>query len=726
MINKNKLPFQQDNNDEIDIGRIFGTLIDNKWIILSITLIFTVLAIIYAILATPIYRADSLIQVEKTPQSAVLESLNPATEPASSTEIELIKSRMVIGKTVTELNFDTIVTRKYLPIIGEALARLTKNNDETVSISLFSVPDKMVNIPYNLKIIDETKFEILTDDNKVLLQGSKGETYNNNGITIRVANINAKPGAEFTLTKIPFLAAYNLILSSFDVADKGKDTGILSLTYDDADPYKASTILENISENYLIQNVNRKTEEAGKSLDFIKQQLPTVQSTLNQSEDTLNNFRSKNNSVDLSLEAKSLLDTIVQLDAQLNELTFKESDISKLYTKDHPSYKALLEKRKVLEQEKAALTKRVSGLPDTQQQILRLTREVKVGQEVYMQLLNRQQQLDIAKASTVGNVRIIDNALTRLSPIAPKKALILLLGFFAGLVIAIASTLLHKALHKGINGPEELESNGINVYATIPISNWQLEHDRNSKLRGKDSISQNILALGNPTDIALESIRSLRTSLNFAMIEAKNKILMITGVSPSIGKSFICGNLAIVLAQAGQKVLLIDGDLRKGYLHEVLKNHAEKTSANKGLSSILLGRENPENMLEKIDEVENLDFIGRGQIPPNPSELLMRKQFSDFLEWANENYDIVIIDTPPILAVTDAAIIGGLCGTSLLVTRFEENTIKQVETSIRRFENNGIDIKGVILNAIVRRASNHYAGDGYGYYQYDYGSKDKK
>ena len=405
----------------------------------------------------------------------------------------------------------------------------------------------------------------------------------------------------------------------------------------------------------------------------------------------------------------------------MNELTFCEAEISKLYICEHPAYRALMEKRATLEQEKAKLNKRVSGMPKTQQEIIRLTRDVDAGKEIYMQLLNKQQELSITKASTVGNVRIVDPAVTQPNPVKPRKTLIVLLATFLGGMLSVAIVLLKTMLHKGIETPEQLEQDGINVYASIPLSEWQQKKDRETLLssskRKSNTRSNSLLAVGNPADLAIEAIRSLRTSLHFAMLESKNNVLMISGASPNIGKTFVSINLAAVIAQAGQRVLVIDADMRKGYSHTLLG-----VGWQNGLSDILSQQTTFENSIRKT-EIEGMDFIPRGQVPPNPSELLMRVRLKELIDWASENYDIVLVDTPPILAVTDAAIIGHHVGTALMIARFSMNTVKEIEVSVRRFEQNGIDIKGVILNAVERRASSYYGG--YGYYQYEYRSSDK-
>ncbi|KHT39445.1 tyrosine-protein kinase Wzc [Pectobacterium brasiliense] len=724
MTEKTSAKVSETNSDEIDLGRLLGTLLDNRWLIIGVTAVFTVLGIMYAMLATPVYKADALVQVEQNSGNSLLNDISsmlPDAKPQSAAEIELIKSRMVIGKTVNDLALDISIQQKYFPLVGKGIARLAGSEPGKIAVSRLDVPTSWQDETLSLEVLPNQQYTVEAGDT-VKFTGSIGQLENHNGITLLVSDIAAEPGTVFRIQKLNQLTAINDLLENFSVADKGKDTGVLALSLEGEDAVLTTKILSSISQNYLQQNVERKSEEAGKSLEFLKEQLPNVRSSLNEAENKLNQFRQQNDSVDLSLEAKAVLDTTVAVEAQLNELTFKEAEISKLYTREHPAYRALMEKRKTLEQEREKLNKRVGAMPKTQQEILRLTRDVQAGQEVYMQLLNKQQELSINKASTVGNVRIVDNAVIQPKPVKPKKALIVLLAMILGGMASTAFVILKTLLHKGIESPEQLEELGINVYASVPLSEWQQKKDR--ALLGKKSKKGNtraadLLALGNPADLAIEAIRSLRTSLHFAMMEAKNNVLMISGASPAIGKTFVSANLGAVIAQSGQRVLIVDCDMRKGYAHELMG-----TNGTDGLSDILSGQCSTEKSVRKTS-VENMDFIPRGQVPPNPSELLMHSRFAEFLNWAGEHYDLVLLDTPPILAVTDAAIISRHVGTSLLVARFEMNTVKEVEVSIRRFEQNGTEVKGVILNAIVKRAASYYGYGNYHYYTYDYKS-DKK
>ena len=706
-------------NDEIDVGRLIGTVVEARWWVLGITGLFAAAAIVYCLFATPIYSADALVQIEQNAGNSLVQDIGSALTnkpPASEAEIQLIQSRLVLGKTVDDLNLDIAVTKNTFPVFGAGWDRLMGRQNDTVKVTTFTLPKGMNDQVFTLKVLGPKQYS-LTSDGGFSARGEVGQPLSKDGVTMLVSAIQAANDSEFTVTKFSTLGMINNLQNNLSVTENGKDTGVLSLTYIGEDRDQIRDILNSITRNYLQQNVERKSEEAAKSLEFLNKQLPEVRAKLDVAENKLNTYRQQQDSVDLPLEAKSVLDSMVNIDAQLNELTFKEAEISKLYTKAHPAYRTLLEKRKALEDEKAKLNTRVTAMPKTQQEIVRLTRDVESGQQVYMQLLNKQQELRITEASTLGDVRIVDAAITQPGVLKPKKALIILGSIILGLILSVVVVLLRSLFNRGIESPQALEEQGISVYASIPLSEWQKARDTVKTVKGNKRYKQRqLLAVGNPADLAIEAVRSLRTSLHFAMMQAPNNVLMMTGVSPSIGKTFVCANLAAVISQTNKRVLMIDCDMRKGYTHELLG-----TDNVNGLSDILVGKGNIESCAKKTS-IANFDLVPRGQIPPNPSELLMSERFTQLLDWASKHYDLVLIDTPPILAVTDAAIVGRHAGTTLMVARYAVNTVKEVQTSLSRFEQNGIQVKGVILNSIFRRATGY---QDYGYYEYEYKSDSK-
>jgi tyrosine-protein kinase Etk/Wzc len=691
-------------NDQIDLYELFCVLLDNKWKILIITAVFTLVSTVYALLATPIYSASALIQVEQnTASNALLSTLSdmiPGNKPESQTEMNLLKSGMVLGETVDQLALDTFVREKHFPVVGKGLARLLGQPDGKIAISRLTVPDELLDTPFTLKVLSSDQYSITI--NSLTLQGKTGVLLSEENINLLVSGIDAPTDTIFVVTKLEKLTAINNLRVGLTVSELSKDSGMLQLIFKGESARQAAQILNSVSNVYLQQNVGRKSEEVAKSLAFLKAQLPQVRAKLDDAENRLNQYRQKNVSVDLSLEAKSALNNIVDLETQINELSLKEAELSKLYTREHPVYRTLLEKKALLLKERDKLNVHIGNMPKTQQEILNLTRDVESGQEVYMLLFKKQQELNINKAGAIGNVRIIDSAVVEKRPIDSKSPLIIALGTMLGLFISSLFYLQRKFLHNGIDSSEQIESLELNVYASIPESRWL--KDKNMKLmrnKRRTVRSINLLAKDNPSDLSVEAIRSLRTSLYFAMRPADNNILLISGATPEAGKTFISCNLATVIAQSDKKVLLIDADLRKGLVHHVIG-----CPENNGLSEILIGAKGFDDVIKKT-EIENMDFISRGKIPTNPAELLMNDKFQELMKWASDRYDLVIMDTPPVLAVSDACIVSKYAGAIIIVVDMETNNIKEVKSTVKLLHTSNTTPFGVVLNK-VRNMKRYY------------------
>ena len=734
-------PKQQ--TDEIDLLSLIGKLVDHKWLLISITIFFMAIGIVYSLLAAPVYRANALVQVEK--KSGGVPGLSDVSamfggESASVTEIELIKSRKVIGTAVDSLNLDITATPVYFPIIGQAIARKYRSTvdypaqallgmdsyawgGEKISISSFDVPEPLHGAEHTLISNGDGSYNLYGPDNVLILSGDVGKTSKLNGYTIFVVELKANKGVRFQVIKKQYLNTIIEYQSLLEAKEMARESGIIELAIEDTDPKHAENVLNIITEGYLRQNIERQSAEAAKSLEFLRDQLPQIKKDLEAAEGRFNNYQVKVGSVNISAETGALLDQIVSIESGIAELQLKKAELDRLYTSDHPAYQAWREQMAEQRLRKEEFNERIKSLPETQQELLGLKRDLEVGTTIYTQMLNNIQELDIVRAGTVGNVRIVDDAAVNIAaPVKPRKAIIVVVATLFGGFLGIAIVLVRAALNRGVENPDDIEAIGLPVYASIPLSSEQSKLDR--AVLGSNRLSRRprnqhptaLLAHRNPTDITIEALRSLRTSLHFAMLEASNNIMMISGPSPNVGKSFVSGNLAAVIAQAGQRVLLIDMDLRKGYMHKMFDIGPEN-----GVSEVLSKRITLQEAI-KPTKIAELSIMPRGAIPPNPSELLMSKGLTELLEAVSGDYDIILVDTPPIMAVTDAAIVGRQCGVTMIVARFGLNPIKELEVTKQRFEQNGITVKGVVLNAVERRASGYGYGYGYGYYHYEYKS----
>jgi len=722
----------QGDDDEIDLGELLGTLLDHRWLIIIVTGAFFVISVAYALLATPVYQANATVQVEqKVPSlpglSDIASTLGSSTSQAT-TEIALITSRTVIGAAAANLRLAIEVSPRRFPLIGDFIARryapdqagevapptLGMNSYDwggaTLDILQLDVPRKLLGKTLTLVAGKNGAYALLDGDGGSLLNGRVGQSASAHGVTLQVSTLAANPGTRFEVTRRRDLDVIAQLQQNISASEQGKDSGIIALTYNNTDPELAADLLNQVGELYVRQNVERNSAEAANSLKFVREQLPNVQRDLQKATAALNAYQTKAHSVDITMQTKGLLDQTVTVEASIQQLRMQQADMERHYRPQHPAYKALMEQIGQLQAQKAAMEKQVGMLPDTQQELLRLTRDVQVSNETYTSLLNQAQQLDVARAGTVGNVRIIDKAAVNVSrPVKPKKVVVVLGGTFLGGFLAVAFIFLRRMLNRGVEDPSDIEELGLPVYASVPLS----EQERSISLRGSHRHGdgrQHLLAVTAPADLATEALRSLRTSLHFARLEAKNNLLMISGSSPNAGKTFVSSNLAAVIAQAGKKVLLIDADMRKGGQHKVMGGKPEN-----GLSELIAGQIDLAVATRPVDGVEGLHFIARGKVPPNPSELLMHANFTALLHKLTPLYDLIIIDTPPILAVTDAAVIGHHASTSLLVVRFGLNQAREIALAKQRFEQNGVEIKGAIFNAVERRSTGYYS---YGYYEY--------
>jgi tyrosine-protein kinase Etk/Wzc len=729
---------QVDHSDEIDIGQLIGLLIDRWLTIAGVTALFLIGGVYYALSAVSIYQADALVQVEEEQQGLDVATMLGGdlgmTGSSTKAEIEIIQSRMVLGEAVARTGSDIVVTAARMPLLGQLMTNLGSESGPTgkdfgynwasdsVVITRFEVPNFVLNVPHDL-VFEGRSFE-LKRDGEFILNGRVGEQATDSSGEYRLF-IQSKSGesdGQYTLTRQDPLSAIEALRERLSISERGKDTGILSVTLDSTSRREASGTLQEIVQIFLKQNVDRMSEEAERQLEFLEKQIPSVRDELEVSENRLNEYRAQNNSVDLTFEAQSLLSQLVSLENQLTELAFSETEILQQFTKNHPRYEALLTKRTRLVEEKTKIEGQVDQLPATQQEVLSLTRDAQVNQEIFVTLLNSRQEMNLVKAGTIGNIRILDSAATQPKPIEPRKALIVMLATVLGGMLGVGGVLIARAFHHGIENPDDLEDMGLPVYGIIPLSKGSLkggirrqglfQKSSEQKLKQRDLIS-----IYEPADPVVEAIRGLRTALHFGLLESANNRIMITGPSPGVGKSFVAANLAVTIAQAGQRVLLIDGDLRKGRLHKIFDLQKP------GLTEVLGQKLSLEEAVQGVSRVDGLNVLTRGETPPNPSELLMTPQLGSLLEWASVNFDMVLIDSPPVLAVTDSVIVGQLCGFALMIARFSDSSRKEVLVAGNRLRQNGVQVRGSILNAIEKRAANYY---GYaGYYNYDYRASDK-
>lgn len=722
----------EEETDEIELGEIISVLLGYKWFIMAVTAATIVVGVLVLFVMTPIYRANAVLQIEEQSRGlGALTDLSVLMEETTSvaTEIELLRSRMVLGRVIERLQLDITAQPAYLPLLGAAAAR--RHQDDTLSaapfgwfdqfawggerikVESFDVPDSWLGEPFELVAGEQGAFTLFDVDGLRVLQGQVGQSSSAGGFQLFLSDLLARPGTKFRLIRHSREAAIEQLLENMSVHERGKKSGVLEVALTGDHKGMTARILDEILISYVRQNVERRSAEAETTLKFLESQLPVLKSQLDAAEAAYNNYRQNRGSVDLTLETQSVLQSIVAVDNEIVKLQQQRDELRQSYTPQHPRVITVDAQLARLQARKATFDRDVATLPDTQQTALRLKRDVEVSTALYTSLLNTAQQLRVSKAGTVGDARIVDSAVVARDPVRPKPKIVLAGAAVLGVFLAIALIWLRRVLRVVVEDPHRIEKHlGLPVYATVPHSKQEVTLTRKVKSGKSESLA--LLAVTHPEDDAIESLRSLRTTLHFALMDSEHSSIMISGASPGVGKSFIARNLAAVLAQTGKTVALVDGDLRRGHLH---KEFGVPRSG--GLSDFISG-DTPLSELLRSTGLPGLYLMTTGDRPPNPSELLMHPRFAALTEQLAQSFDMVIIDAPPILAVSDAIIIGRQVAATLIVARAGQHPMGELEQTVKRFAQAGVAVKGFVFNDYdVSRQRHRYGYGGY-VYQYKY------
>ncbi|WP_420024485.1 polysaccharide biosynthesis tyrosine autokinase (plasmid) [Cereibacter azotoformans] len=718
-------PAQAAEEDEIDLGLLMAQLWAGRNWIAGFMTGTAALALAYLVNTPPTYRADALLQLEaKSGSMALPQALSAMAEiePQSATEVEILRSRFVLGEAVAGTHLDWRAAPVRLPLLGQAVAsgRLPlpdlevlvpyDRGDARIRLDMLEVPPEWIGEEIRVTAGEGGRFTLRLPDES-LAEGAVGVPLSlpGQGFGLRIGALEGPPGRAFVILQRDETQAIQSLRERVSVAERGRGSSILEVSLTGEDPAELQRTLGAITEAYLRQNMSRSAAEAQSSLDFIERQLPEARAAVTRAEERLNAYRQAQQAIDLGFEGQSLLTQIAAAEAELRQLAAEEEDLAERYTQQHPVYQKLLSARARLEERLAALRRETTELPETQREVFNLTRDLEVAQQVYLQLLNRAQELGVLKASTLGNVRIIDHARTEPLPIAPRRGRVLAFALLLGALGGAGFVLGRHWLRRGVRGAEEIDRMGLPVFATVLYAPAVAGNRRR-----KGALP--ILALTEPDAVAVEGIRSLRTSLHFGMLDAQSRSIAFTSSAPEAGKSFLAVNLAVVAADAGQRVCLVDADLRRGRIRQYFR----VGKGEPGLSDYLAGEAALEDLLRPTP-IPGLRVMTTGRYPPNPSELLMRPALSELVAELDRRFDLTIFDAPPALAVTDPVVIGRAVGATIAVVRHDITTTGEVEALMRQLQSAGVKPAGAVLNAYKPEAGRGPYGYGYGYgYQYSY------
>ncbi len=725
-------PLILSDDSEADLSSYLNMIIDQRWLIISIALVVSLLGTVYAFLARPQYEASLLVHVEEKGQREPKNILGEAGSmidfktPAAA-EIELLRSRLVVAHAIDNLRLYIDARPDHFPLLGKLVVGTGLAASmpwlrslggyawgaAKIDVTDFSVPEMLENRPFELHMLSGGRFEVTESESGLRLNGRVGETINQSTaygpVVLTVAQLWGWPGTRFVLTRSSRLAAIESVQRALSVNEMGKQSGVLNATLKGDSAQGVYQLLTEISKEYMQQNGSRRTEEADKSLAYLNRRLPELKGELEQAEVRYNQFRNAHGTIDLGEEAKINLQRSASARTRRIELEQKRTELMSRYTANHPAVKSVDEQLEDINNEIRDAASQIKTLPILEQEIVKLARDVKVNSELYTALLSSAQQLQLIAIGKASNVRLVDAPLKPDQPVTPNRPRIIAIAIFMGFFLGVLVAFIRRSLQTALDDPEQIEKMfGLPVYASIPRSKMQ------QSLSGESNTSNSLPLLARiaSMDVAIESLRNFRAALQFTMTHARNNIIVITGPTAGMGKSFVSANLAAVLGASGRKVLLIDGDLRDGHLHRYFNFPRAG-----GMSDLLIGFHDIDQLVHK-NALEHVDFISTGSLPPNPSELLLRPTLPGLLHILAPHYDMVLIDAPPILAVSDSLIICSHSGAIFIATRAGVTTPGDIAESLKRLARAGLSAKGVLFNDMELRAGRYGYGAGSRYGKY--------
>ena len=739
-------PATKKDNDEINLLALMLVLLRGWKIIIFFALLGLLVGVLYGRYVNPIYKADALLQVEENSQgiSALgddISGLVGSNASKAETEAELIRSRMILKPVVDSLNLRIRITDPAIGYISRIQSNRTdtqrntaegvslRTEDGQVQVSQFDVSQGYLNKSFTLTRsesgfvlsngFDEFKGQL---NNAYQFKGTDGQIH---------ITVNDLPTAHpVRISKQSLQRTTDAINGSLSVVERGEQTGIIQLSMTGSDQQQITTILRQIVVSYVDQNQSRGSEETTKTLAFMETQIPLLRQKLEESEALFNDFREKNGTIDVTQEAQILLAENSRIDAQLNDLRLKKAELTTYYTEEHPLVIQINEQLAVLNNRQQEIDNTIAGLPEIQREFLGLSQDNEINREIYLTLLKNYEQLKIVKSGQIGYARIIDLPISTFKVIAPKKSIIWLLAILLGTLLGSVLVLIRSLLRSVVKDPEQLEiKTGVPVIATIPRSQLLTRLGKNNKS------SNRLLAYADNTSLSYEAIKSLRTNLIFNMPEVgkRAKVIVITGESPGVGKSFISSNLSEVFAQLNKKILIIDADMRLGELHKIFKMPQDNglgdylTQPSSSLPIKSLSQQEEEGMLPHSNiskftyptDMDNIDFIPRGKNPNNPASLLSSDHFSNMIKELSAHHDYIIIDTPPVLAASDAVIVSQYADKVLMVARYDKSIEGQVAYAVKQMNKVNIQVDGIIINDVKQGLMSKYSYN----YNYAYGNK---
>ncbi|WP_134140213.1 polysaccharide biosynthesis tyrosine autokinase [Paraburkholderia sp. BL6665CI2N2] len=738
---------------------------DHIWILLAFIAGATTLATAYAFLSAPTYSADVVVRVDPPappdPNALGISRQDGMAQQQQSTqataaEVSVMQSRSVLEPVVRQFQFDVEVVPHTFPILGRVAEQFAYPGHpskpwfglssfawggETLKIPSLNVPAYLEEKPLVLTALDKGQYELRTPNGDRLLHGETGKPATMpDGLSITVKELAARPGTQFTVTHRNTLDAIDGLRRQLKVAEVTKDTGIVQISFASKDRVLTAQVANAVAQQYITSSISSRQLNDTKTLEFIQGELPRLKRDLTSAEQALSDYQSSTETMRPTTEAQSYLQGSIELQQRTSALQLQRTQAASLFTPNSQQVKTIDAQLAQLAEARRVFDSRFVSMPTSERRNAELTRDAKVAETIYLGMVSKAEELSVRRASATGGAHVVDEALQPYRPLKPNRPLVIVAGCGLGFFIGAFFIVLRRYATTGVTDPLFVERRlDVPVLGEVLFSRQQAQLENETSvqpsqqaLSGHDdgapglpdpnsltmepldspssraafsaglsrAAGARILASRLPHEPSVEALREVRTQVCRDRLNKKNNIVMLTGPSPSTGKSFVAANLSILLTEVGLRVLLIDADMRRGNLASFFKQ-----SNRGGLSEVLQGKLLSTDAVRSVG-VRGLSFISCGAYPTNPSELLMMHDFKQVVDQLSEQVDLVIVDTPPFLVVTDAAIMAPHAGATVLVLRSGMQSEDEISETVKKLRRAGGRLLGSVFNAIPKRASN--------------------
>ncbi len=747
--------YKEFKEQEFDLRGYVQVIRKRKWTIIAVFMIVFLLAAVHTFRATPVYKAAARIVLEKENPNIVSVQEVLAMDASSSdyfqTQYKIIESQAVAREVALRLNLES--SREFFP----------EPRGDMISVARRWVRDSIEDLQVQVAELINT--------------GREKDAHALSALEVREADA--------LLEDVP-QSLVRAVIGRIEVAPV-RNSRLVDVGAEARDPKMAAKIANTVVRAYIDQNLEIKLRAAKDAVQWLTARIDEERKKVEAAENALLQYKQENEIItDFSSDTESITaEKLAGLNAQVIEAESKRveaetryqqalqlvqtpefldaipevmgnelvqeikrmevdllnqaTELSKKYGQNHPRMIALqseleqLQKRKATEAEgivnalrnnyklalarertlKRAMNQQKSESLDMNKKAIQfgvLQRQAESSRQMYELLIKRFKETSLTEEMKTGNVRIIDEAMPPQFPIRPDKRRNLMLALALGLMLGLGLAFLLEYLDNTIKIPDE-----IGTHLDIPYLGPVPAFDTSEK---SGDLPGELITAISPTAIPSESFRGIRTSILFSSPDKAPQVIMVSSAEPGEGKTFFAANLAVTMAQNDAKVLLIDGDLRRPRIHNLFRIDREP-----GLTGMIVGTRTLEETLHP-SVVENLDLMTVGHIPPNPSELMGSSRLRALLETLRSQYDRIIIDTPPVLSVTDAAALSSAVDGVVLVIRTAVTPSPLLKNAVERLRSVNANILGAVLNAVNTKKEGYYYH--YHYYYYGYGEIDKK